>query len=241
MMRFFENFPEIICGFSAQDNGDMSLKNNSVLGYANRQRFLSGLNLTIDNLVTMNQVHGSNVIQVLPDIFSIKKNDSIYISKCDGLITRMSGVILGVETADCLPLFIYDPIEKVIGAIHCGWRSVVGGIVIKALNQLSEKFRCQMKNLQIAIGPHIRQCHFEIQNDVLVHFMDYSQQIYQDENRKYVSLVGIVENQLSHQGVEKNKMEISDICTYCDNHYYSYRRDGRANYQSMLGCISLVK
>lgn len=241
MMRFFENFPEIVCGFSAQDNGDMSLKNNSVLGYANRQRFLSGLNLTIDNLVTMNQVHGSNVIQVLPDIFSIKKNDSIYISKCDGLITRMSGVILAVETADCLPLFIYDPIEKVIGAIHCGWRSVVGGIVIKALNQLSEKFRCQMKNLQIAIGPHIRQCHFEIQNDVLVHFMDYSQQIYQDENRKYVSLVGIVENQLSHQGVEKNKMEISDICTYCDNHYYSYRRDGRANYQSMLGCISLVK
>lgn len=240
-MRFFENFPEIVCGFSAQDNGDMSLKNNSVLGYANRQRFLSGLNLTIDNLVTMNQVHGSNVIQVLPDIFSIKKNDSIYISKCDGLITRMSGVILGVETADCLPLFIYDPIEKVIGAIHCGWRSVVGGIVIKALNQLSEKFRCQMKNLQIAIGPHIRQCHFEIQNDVLVHFMDYSQQIYQDENRKYVSLVEIVENQLSHQGVEKNKMEISDICTYCDNHYYSYRRDGRANYQSMLGCISLVK
>ena len=89
----------------------------------------------------------------------------------DGLITAQRGVCIGVSTADCIPVLLYDPVHEVIAAVHAGWRGTVGRIVVETLSEMFRTFQTSAADLRVAIGPGISGDAFEVGNEVYETFV----------------------------------------------------------------------
>jgi len=133
----------------------------------NREVFLENLgakskeNVALP-LVTLRQIH-SDLVHA---ISAVPKSQLAG----DGIITHTPGLVLGVQTADCLPVILVDPKRKAVGAFHAGWRGTLRRIVEKGVGEMRRNFGCEPKDLQAAIGPGIRQCCFEVGQEVRVQF-----------------------------------------------------------------------
>jgi YfiH family protein len=161
----------------------------------------------IENFAIMNQTHS--------DAVTLVKSPRIYNS--DGIYTKKSQLGLVVQTADCMPILMSD--KKRIGAIHSGWRGLKNNIVQKAIKKFD------VNQLFISIGPHAQSCCYEIKDDVKNHFVDYT------EFRKgnlYLNMSQILKD-LSKK--ENFKIEVSPICTICNNSYNSYRENKTSDRQ----------
>jgi YfiH family protein len=131
----------------------------------NYRRFFAALGMDSSPTAVVRQVHGTHIHTIVPedltrDIFSPGSPEA------DGLITHLSGVTLVVFTADCLPILFYDPVCRVICAVHAGWRGSVGGIASKAIKQMEADYGCHPEHILAAMGPAISRCHFETDGDV---------------------------------------------------------------------------
>ena len=173
-----------------------------------------------NKLVLLNQVHSNKY-------FFIKDNNSKK-SKLigDALITNKRKIILGVLTADCVPILIFDKKLKMISAIHAGWRGAYKGI-INAVIKYFVKNGSESKNLIAAIGPCISQKHYEVQKDFKSKFFKQSRsnKIFFKNigNKTYFSLNKYVNYQLKSLGVKK--IDIIDQDTYNPkNNFFSARR-----------------
>jgi YfiH family protein len=103
-------------------------------------------------LVTLRQVHGNKVI--------IVKNPG-EIQEADGLVTNTKGIALGILTADCSPVLLYDPIANVIGACHAGWRGARQGILQETLKAM-EELGAKRSQIYATLGPTIQQANYEV-------------------------------------------------------------------------------
>jgi hypothetical protein len=176
----------------------------------------------------MHQVHGTDVITV---------NDGGFYDAVDGIITSEPGLALCVRVADCVPLLLYDPAENIIGAIHCGWRSLTGGIAEKAISLAGEKFGCTPDTFIAAIGPSAGVCCYEIGGEVVGRLQPES--LSYREGKVYGNLKHELRQRLINVGVRKNNIETIGHCTICmEDTYFSYRRDGE-NSGRMLGYIKM--
>ncbi len=132
-----------------------------------------------------------------------------------------------VQTADCLPVLVYDPINQVIGIIHAGWRGIIDQIIPKVI----EKFKdlgSQSENLIVGIGPSICQRHFTVKKDVLHLFKeDYPKATFIINNDGYIDLKKAVISDFEKLGVDKSNIELSELCTVCNNGFFgSFRKEG---------------
>ena len=150
MFEVFKNYNNLIIGFSEKKDGPMK---NSV---QNRKKFFNKLKIDKELIVRADLVH-KNKVKLIP-----KKGAGRLIEKTDGLITKEKNIFLTITTADCLPIFIYDPKKEIIGLIHGGWRSLAGNILKEAINKIINNFKSNPAHILIGIGPGISQCHFEI-------------------------------------------------------------------------------
>ena len=173
-----------------------------------------------NKLVLLNQVHSNKYFFV--------KDDNSEKSKLigDALITNKRKIILGVLTADCVPILIFDKKLKMISAIHAGWRGAYKGI-INAVIKYFVKNGSESKNLIAAIGPCISQKHYEVQKDFKSKFFKQSRsnKIFFKNigNKTYFSLNKYVNYQLKSLGVKK--IDIIDQDTYNPkNNFFSARR-----------------
>ncbi len=136
----------------------------------------------------------------------------------DALISNRPGVIVAIRTADCLPVLIVDPKTRAVAAVHAGWRGVVAEIVPKAVDAMRLEFGSQPEDLEIAIGPGIGPCCFEVGPEVAVQFGL--------NGRTKVDLAGTLVRQLRRNGVTDGQISPSGLCTYCNAELFeSYRRD----------------
>ena len=123
-------------------------------------------------LITLNQVHGTNVLQVTESW--LKDNAPIYDEaswtsslnkeskvKADGLVTNVKGVALGIFTADCGPVLFYDPSSHIIGACHAGWRGARAGIIQETL-AVMESLGAKRSQMYATLGPTIQQHAYEV-------------------------------------------------------------------------------
>jgi len=225
----FLNFPELIHGMSLRSYGDMKFgnrKDQEVI--SNRRAFFRDLGVEESHVVIPRQVHGSNIV-------IIGKNEqgrgvleeSTAIVETDALISREKRIFLMVEVADCLPVFVYDPVLKIVGLIHAGWRGIISGIVSKVVFEF-KKMGSDPENLVCGIGPGICQKHFIVKSGVLEKFRDlYPKEILFINKDGYVDLKKIIVRELENQGVPDSNIEVSKYCTACDNGIYSsYRKEG---------------
>jgi YfiH family protein len=152
-------------------------------------------------VASMNQTHSDTVLKI--------KNEGNYQS--DGILTTEKNLALVVKTADCMPVLIRD--LNSIAAVHIGWRGLTNNIFHKTLELLQET------ELQVSIGPHARSCCYEVKQDVAVLLPNL---IETKDKKMYLNQAKSIENFCNEN---KIKIDVSDICTICDDNFFSFREN----------------
>ena len=163
-------------------------------------------------LASVRQVHSASVIRAASAGVQ---------GEGDALITAAPDLFLGIRTADCFPVLIADRRTHAVAAVHAGWRGVAGGIVPATVRALQAGFGSAVEDLQIAIGPGIGACCFEVGPEVAAQF--------QRQGRIHLDLAAEIAAQCKTLGVSAAKIETSHLCTFCHApEFFSYRRQGAA-------------
>jgi len=228
---------QVICGFTTRNGGVSPPPFNSLnLGLEttddprniqeNHRIVYRYLSIDENQVALMKQVHGKKISMVK----SGKKFPST-----DGLITSKSNLMLGVLVADCIPLLLFDPSHNIIGAVHCGWRSVSDCIAEKALGVFTEEFGTHPEDVVAAMGPSAGPCCYEVGEDV-AGLLQVSSVIKRD-GILYADLRAELSDHLLKAGLSVRNIEIFSDCTVCNEKlYFSHRRDN-SNAGRMMGYI----
>ena len=181
-----------------------------------RIEFAKSICLNSKNIVEPVQVHSNNV--------AICTKSGI-VDNTDGIVTSNNDIVLSIQVADCIPIFLFDKRNHNFGLVHAGWRGVQLGIVENSISKMVEN-NSDFNDLWIILGPSIRQCCFEVGPEVGQYF-DKKFQISGKDDRSLLDLQGAVINKLTTSGIPQiNIIEIKE-CTHCSDKYHSFRRDGK--------------
>ncbi|MBC8061736.1 MAG: peptidoglycan editing factor PgeF [Clostridiaceae bacterium] len=182
----------------------------------------------LDGVGYCNQIH-SDIVK----IYKVNNEDG------DGIITDLKNFAIGVFTADCVPILLYDTVNNVIGAVHSGWRSTVSGIVINAIEKMSLEYNTNPEDIVACIGPHNRDCCYEVGEEVLAQFRNCNtfEGLHYVTGRQ-INLKACIEKQLIMGGLLKVNIKDIGLCTYCSKDYklHSYRK-GSLDYGRMYSFI----
>ena len=187
--------------------------------------------------VRSRQVHKDCIL-----VIDQKPETDLILDGYDAFVTDVPGVCLITAHADCIPVQLYDPDRKVIAAVHAGWRGTALGIAAKAAELMKAKYDC--RNIRGYIGPGISKCCFETDTDVpqaMREAFKWADE-YISEGRAagkfYVDLEGINKRQLEEAGVRD--IEVSNICTCCNDNFCSHRRNPAVNLRMASGICLLA-
>ena len=141
----------------------------------------------------------------------------------DALISGRPGVIVGVKTADCVPILLVDPSARVVAAIHAGWRGTAECIAAATVRALVTGWKTDPRNLRAAVGPSIGACCYEVGPEVAQRFEIAAQRFgIAAADPVHLDLPGINEMQLRAAGI--SNIWVSGECTFCTaNRFHSYR------------------
>lgn len=157
----------------------------------------------------------------------------------DALISDRAGVLVGVRTADCVPILLVDPTIPVVAAIHAGWRGSAENIVAAAVREIVVGWKSRPENLRAAIGPAIGVCCYEVGSDVARRFAKWDPNLNQSEGTVHLDLASVNEAQLRAEGVDD--IWKSGECTFCvPGRFFSFRRE-REQAGRMVSFIGLQK
>jgi YfiH family protein len=253
----FAKLPWLIHGFSTKPGG-VSTQKVLNLGFTewdtkenvleNRRRFQSALGASDLELISLKQIH-SDVIHV----FDAPRSE---ICQGDASVTNRPGLLLGVQTADCVPILLVDPKKRAVAAIHAGWRGTLARIVVKAIGWMQMQFKSKPADLLAAIGPSIGGCCYEVGTEVATQFLSQFPEAPEwfDEFRTgdepnpvqwlnmmppghqpppqnvLLDLRKANRAQLLAAGIRAPNIFVSDLCTACRRDLlFSYRKEGPAS------------
>ncbi len=219
-------YESLNCGIGSKD-----LKKNVV---RNLEKVAKQINTTKQNIILLNQVHSNKVINVR-DIFKIRRIG-------DGLITNRKKLALGILTADCAPILIFDPKKKIIAALHAGWKGAFKDIIGKTINKLNQK-GSKSKDLIAVVGPCISIKNYEVKKDFLNKFLQKSKKnikFFKLYNKKiFFSLNSYIKSQLINMKVKK--IEIIHKDTFPKkNNFFSSRRSIKNKFNDYGRNISII-
>ena len=219
-------YESLNCGIGSKD-----LKKNVV---RNLEKVAKQINTTKQNIILLNQVHSNKVINVR-DIFKIRRIG-------DGLITNRKKLALGILTADCAPILIFDPKKKIIAALHAGWKGAFKDIIGKTINKLNQK-GSKSKDLIAVVGPCISIKNYEVKKDFLNKFLQKSKKnikFFKSYNKKiFFSLNSYIKSQLINMKVKK--IEIIHKNTFPKkNNFFSSRRSIKNKFNDYGRNISII-
>lgn len=173
------------------------------------------------------QVHGAEV-RVVNDAASAARGEE---ERCDAQVTREAGVLLGVKTADCVPVLLGDARTGACAGIHAGWRGTLAEIAVRALARMREEFGTRPSDVRAAIGPAARACCYEVGAEVIEAFdrkFPRATELFTPtrEGHALIDLHRANAEQLSAAGVAPERINILPLCTICrPDLFFSYRRD----------------
>lgn len=223
-------------GVSAGEYASLNLGNTSDddpgLVYENRQRLCNTIGIDVNCLVVPRQTHSANVRMINRDFLSFNKEDqSKYLNDTDALITNVPEICIGVTTADCVPVLIYDPTKQVFAVVHAGWKGTVGSIVQKTVKKMQEQLGGDPSTMLAAIGPSISVDRFEVGDEVAEKFesagYNMSDISYRSSitGKVHIDLWKANSLQLEKSGLRAANIKIAGICTYSNpDKFFSARR-----------------
>ena len=191
----------------------------------NKKKLAEALSLNPGQMVYPDQTHSSCVV-------AIQEVPEAVISETDALITNKAGLCLCVQTADCVPVLLFDPEAKVIAAVHAGWRGTVGGIVEKAVSKMTTNYGASTKNIVAAIGPSISPEIYEVGDEVVAaarkSIPNVELTLHKNGTGKFHFNLWEANRQLLlKNGVPAQNIEVLGACSFSEGEkYYSARREG---------------
>lgn len=204
----------------------------------NRKRIASAIGVDEKKMVYTCQTHTTNVAVVTEEDFGAS------IPETDGMITNVPGLCLVTFYADCVPLYFLDPVKKVIGLSHSGWRGTVNKMAHATVNRMQEAFGTNPADIIAAVGPSICQDCYEVSEDVISRFREnyreeyWESLYYRKENGKYqLDLWRANEINLLEAGIRREHMAVTNVCTCCNPEVlFSHRITGtdRGNLSAFL-------
>ncbi len=206
---------------------------------ANRNAILNILNLRADSYFDVWQVHSSDVVTAIKP----RSRDETYL-KADAIITNSRNVSLLMRFADCVPIFLFDPIQNVIGLVHAGWIGTLNLIAQKSVLEMQNKFNCMPHDIMSGIGPSICPEHYQVGEEVIekakLAFPQNWDLLINGENDKYFLDLRKA-NSISLRNAGVKQIEMSEICTACHtDDWFSHRgergRTGRFGAMIALTC-----
>jgi purine-nucleoside/S-methyl-5'-thioadenosine phosphorylase / adenosine deaminase len=267
--------PWLVHGFSTKAGGVSELNGEEVLNLSftgwdqpdkvaqNRKRFVAALVANSKTnqmyLVALKQIH-SDVVHA----FDAVPGEP---SKGDASTANRGGLLLGVQTADCVPILLVDPNRRAVAAVHAGWRGTLRRIVTKTIGQLQMRYGSKPADLIAAIGPSIGGCCYEVGTEVATQFTsqfpdaaDYFDELRTGDepnplqwlnmkppghqpppNNVLLDLRRANRAQLLTAGVGEANISVSDLCTACrPDLFFSYRKQGPVSGR-MLSAIGIVR
>jgi len=257
-----QRLPWLVHGFSTRPGGHSRVYGGEALNLGftkqdskaaverNRATFLRRLGANGKHpgpLVTLRQVHSDVIhsLAALPDHQIVG----------DGLVTATPGLLLAVETADCLPVIVVDRKKRAVGVFHAGWRGTVKRIVEKGVGEMRRWFGSRPRDLEAAIGPGVHGCCYTVGEEVRDNFgsqFAYAADLFHDVKESdpvrekypllfltarapghsklpvniYLDLVEANRRQLVDTGIPANQIEVSPLCTSCRTDLlFSYRAE----------------
>jgi YfiH family protein len=180
-------------------------------------------------LVSIQQVQGDGVV-----VFegNPQKPEEFWLKEGDALVTHIQGYALGVFTADCLPLLLFDPIQRVVGIVHAGWRGTAKEISQKTVEKMKEAFNCASENILAAMGPCIGACCLEVDKPVKEAFAKSALPWELVASPRGIGKWSLDLHRanmyfLEHAGLRKENIHRLKFCTSCRRDiFYSYRAWG---------------
>ncbi len=170
------------------------------------------------------QVHGAKV-----DVRT--RDDPPRFPEADGMVTAQAGLVLGILSADCVPILMIDPEKKIAGAIHAGWRGVIANIARHAVDAMSSS-GARPESIRVAMGPSIGICCFEVDAELAERFARELEGASHHTReggagKAYLDLRAIVADQLARAGVLRESIASVGPCTRCAcDRYFSRRASG---------------
>ena len=211
---------------------------------ANRQLFCQSLGVVAEDIVTAEQTHTDRVLVVTKE--HISKGAKIYseaIRATDAMITNVPGIPLMLFFADCVPVLLVDPIQKVIGIAHAGWKGTVDKIAQKTVLAMQTHFGTNPQQCLIGIAPSIGPCCYEVDNVVINRlknqFENWEQLVQPHGEKWYLDLWQANRFQLEEIGVQAQNIIVSKVCTACNKElFYSYR--GENSCTGRMGAVIVL-
>lgn len=173
-----------------------------------KARFAQVLDLPVERLWFPKQVHGSDIMVVGSHIPSGQI--------CDAVITKEKNLLIGVSTADCVPILLYDKVHKVIAAIHAGWRGTVAGITSLTVKKFCDVSGGSPKDIIAMIGPSISPQAYEVGTEVSSIFeeKDLSNCVIREFEKPHVDLWKANVTLLERSGVCHENIDCTPVCTF---------------------------
>lgn len=230
-------FQSLNCNLASSDS-----KENVI---ANREKISNNLGFSYNRLITVVQVHSNRVVTVTG------KNEHINTLEADGLVTDLPGILLGVKTADCVPILFFDPKKRVIAAAHAGWKGAISGIIENTIFGMQD-LGTDIPDIICAVGACIQQKSYETDekfyNNFIVDDPDNYKFFIQSKREGYYmfDLPAYCTTRLKNIGVQY--IDNLGIDTYSNSDFFSYRRavhqknfdaEGKIEYGTQLSVVGM--
>jgi YfiH family protein len=238
--KLLDRIPGIVHGFSTRrgERSDFTLgplsSPNPIIPI-NRARFLSAIGAPGWPILKLRQIH-SGIVRDMDDTAAAGEP-----VEGDASVTALHGALLGVQTADCVPILIADSSGRCVAAIHAGWRGTAARITALTVARLETKFAVQPKDLVAAIGPHIGVCCYEVGPEVVGAIGEPAAfEKRPDWAKPHLNLAAANREQLLAAGLTEDNIEATALCTQCRaDMFFSYRREGERSGR-MLSVIGIA-
>lgn len=185
-----------------------------------------------DRITFPKQNHTNNVVLV----------DELDRQKADAIVSTKKSQKIGVKTADCIPILMYEKDKHLIAAVHAGWKGTVEGIVKNAIEKLVS-LGGSSKEIVAAFGPSIEFDCYDIPEDraelIMKKIGSDNKFIKKMKGKYYFSLANVNYDQLCRSGIPKKQIEMNKWCTFCTDWLYSRRRDKVTNKGQNISFIEL--
>ena len=222
-------YKSLNCGLGSNDKKKIVKNNISIVA--------KKIGCKLSRLIMLKQYHSNKIINF--DNFLVKKR-----YKADGIITSNPEFSFGILTADCVPILVADKENKIIAAIHSGWKGANSGIIENLIKKFKKK-KSKISNLIVAIGPCIAEKNYEVKEDFVKQIKnrnyDYKKYFTNKNKKIYFNLRLFVNNKFLKLGIPKRNIDHINKDTYSDyKNFFSYRRSVHNNESDYGRCISVI-
>ncbi len=211
---------------------------------ANFDRFCTAIGVSSENAVVSAQEHHTVIYNATAADRGRGVTRERGYADIDGLLTDEPNVVLFTQYADCVPLFFVDPVRKVVGTSHAGWRGTAAGIGAVTVERMCADYGCRREDILVGIAPSIGPCCFEVDAPVITEFQKlsfYDEGCYMPvgDDKALIDLWEVNRRTLIEAGIDPAHITVTDLCTKCHPHVFWSHRVTGAQRGSLAGAIGI--